>query len=122
MGSVTHDATVHEQPDGSFTASCGCGWRAPDLADSSTGWSHAKDHVVAVMDPQIHAAREEWPNSEYQPSRSTDCAYCAKSTGDCFGDCCEDCRTDSHAHCPSWPSCTRADYGKPCRAETAVTA
>jgi len=53
-----------------------------------------------------------------EPGWSRVCAYCAKANDD-IEPCCDECRTDKHAHCPSWPSCTYDWYGRPCDASTA---
>lgn len=66
---------------------------------------------------------DEGPTGELEPGWSRKCVYCGApvTTDPCSGPpcrrpraCCPDCRRDPHAHCSSWPSCTRADYGRPC--------
>lgn len=53
------------------------------------------------------------PNPDF-----TRCAYCYAPTGGA-DPCCADCRRDKHAHCPSWPTCTRESYGRECNATRA---
>lgn len=43
------------------------------------------------------------------------CVHCNAPHGHVDA-CCAACESDPHAHCPSWPSCTRADYGRSCEA------
>jgi len=72
------------------------------LADGSADSPHrTPDRVLNASEQKTH-----WRYS---------CAYCGASRGGA-DPCCADCRQDIHAHCPSWPSCLRPDYGRPCDA------
>lgn len=101
------------------------GWMLPpDLASEFGITPLSGDYLITLAQAERDGGiKDEFADRVIPIYRKADvpdpwakrCAYCGAAYGSTNW-CCDECFHDRHAHCPSWPSCTRPDYGRPCDA------